>query len=177
MLAVVPVGREGESFMDCPPVAGQRLIPSFTGQYRFLSNFWPVSIAFDGETYSSVEHAYQAAKTLDLVMRAWVRDQGTPAAARRLGGTLDLRPGWAAVRIEIMRDLLRRKFKDFRLREALLATGDSFLVEGNAWDDRFWGQSPIGRGQNHLGRLLMEVRAEIQGGDLQGTAMVVRASG
>jgi predicted NAD-dependent protein-ADP-ribosyltransferase YbiA (DUF1768 family) len=39
-------------------------IVSFDGKYEFLSNFAPVTIHFDGHEYPSVEHAYQAAKTV-----------------------------------------------------------------------------------------------------------------
>jgi predicted NAD-dependent protein-ADP-ribosyltransferase YbiA (DUF1768 family) len=60
-----------------------------------------------------------------------------------------------------MRDLLRQKFAHPELRRLLLATGDAELVEGNTWGDRFWGVC-AGRGQNHLGRLLMAIRAEIR---------------
>lgn len=45
-------------------------IDSFNGKYRFLSNFYPVKVKLDGVTYDSVEHAYQAAKTIDKEERA-----------------------------------------------------------------------------------------------------------
>lgn len=32
--------------------------------------------------------------------------------------------------------------------------------EGNTWGDKFWGVCD-GEGENHLGKLLMEVRAEL----------------
>src|SRR4051794_21773182 len=44
-------------------------IDSFEGQYRFLSNFFPAEVEFEGMTYPSVEHAYQSAKTTDREMR------------------------------------------------------------------------------------------------------------
>ena len=59
------------------------------------------------------------------------------------------------------RQLLRSKFSDPELAEALLATGDAELVEGNTWGDPFWGVYK-GKGENMLGRLLMEVRGEIR---------------
>jgi predicted NAD-dependent protein-ADP-ribosyltransferase YbiA (DUF1768 family) len=40
-------------------------ISSFTGEYRFLSNFYPCVVHLDEEVYPSVEHAYQAAKTVN----------------------------------------------------------------------------------------------------------------
>ena len=42
-------------------------INRFVGPHRFLSNFWPVWIRFEGEVYPTLEHAYQAAKTIDLI--------------------------------------------------------------------------------------------------------------
>ncbi|MCH7737275.1 MAG: NADAR family protein [Chloroflexi bacterium] len=58
-----------------------------------------------------------------------------------------------------MLELLRDKFRDPVLRQMLLDTGDLELVEGNNWGDRFWGRVS-GVGDNHLGRLLMQVRGE-----------------
>lgn len=47
------------------------------------------------------------------------------------------------------------------LKEALLATGDSELIEGNTWRDYFWGVCN-GKGQNKLGKILMRIRAELR---------------
>ena len=41
------------------------VINEFQGKYRFLSNFYPCDIVYEGIQYPSTEHAYQAAKTLD----------------------------------------------------------------------------------------------------------------
>jgi predicted NAD-dependent protein-ADP-ribosyltransferase YbiA (DUF1768 family) len=59
--------------------------------------------------------------------------------------------------------LLRQKFTDPGLRARLLATGTALLREGNWWRDTFWGvDQRTGAGQNHLGRLLMEIRDELR---------------
>jgi N-glycosidase YbiA len=63
----------------------------------------------------------------------------------------------------VMRGLLRQKFSSGELYEKLLATGDALLVEGNSWGDRYWGQVQ-GTGENHLGKLLMQVRKELKRG-------------
>lgn len=135
------------------------MISSFTGEFRFLSNFWPAEVSLDGEVYPSVEHAYQAAKTINTAQRAAIRVAKGPGIAKRLGKTVTLRSDWNTVRLTVMRDLLKQKFSDPNLRQRLLATHDEELVEGNQWGDQFWGVAR-GRGQNHLGRLLMEVRKE-----------------
>lgn len=63
-----------------------------------------------------------------------------------------------------MLNLLRYKFSQHMdLREALLATGDAVLVEGNWWGDTFFGVCR-GEGENWLGRMLMQVREELKGG-------------
>jgi predicted NAD-dependent protein-ADP-ribosyltransferase YbiA (DUF1768 family) len=61
------------------------VINSFSGKYRFLSNFYECTVSYAQENYPSVEHAYQAAKTLDLEYRAMIRKALTPAKAKQLG--------------------------------------------------------------------------------------------
>lgn len=69
------------------------MINSFQGQYRFLSNFWPVEVEFEGELYNSTEIACQAAKTNDLALRKLFLNK-TPGQAKRLGKMFVLRPDW-----------------------------------------------------------------------------------
>lgn len=137
-------------------------IDRFAGPYRFLSNFWPSAVTLDGEEYSTVEHAFQAAKTTDMDARVLVRMAFSPGVAKQRGRMLALRPDWEAVKVEIMAGLLRQKFTNHaELREALLNTGDALLVEGNTWGDTFWGVDAGKGGANHLGRLLMQIRTEV----------------
>lgn len=141
---------------------------SFTDEYEFLSNFhYPYCwVVLDGKKYISVEHAYQAAKTLDLALREQFRRIISPDKAKRLGKKLKLRRGWDHMRIDVMRQLLRQKFTPGSdLATRLLATQHVQLIEGNSWKDRFWGK--IKRkgewvGQNQLGKLLMEIRDELR---------------
>jgi predicted NAD-dependent protein-ADP-ribosyltransferase YbiA (DUF1768 family) len=41
-------------------------ITEFQGEFRWLSNFFPVQIEYEGLTYPSVEHAYQAGKLINI---------------------------------------------------------------------------------------------------------------
>ena len=114
----------------------------------------------DGIEYPSVEHAYQAAKTVDRRERAAIAKCATAGEAKKLGQKCAIRPDWDAVKIEIMRGLLKKKFSYRRLKKALLDTGEAYLEEGNNWGDSFWGVcNDIG--ENHLGKLLMEIRDEL----------------
>lgn len=132
-------------------------IDSFRGEYRFLSNFYACPIIYEGDLYPSLEHAFQAAKTLDSDERKVVRTQTTAGNAKRAGRRVTKRTEWDNVRVSVMRELLYQKFNNPQLRQRLLNTGDAELVEGNDWGDVFWGVCR-GRGENRLGRLLMEVR-------------------
>lgn len=135
-------------------------IESFSGQYRFLSNFYPAKVVLDGVAYPSVEHAYQARKTDVQVLRELIGNARTASQAKFLGQDVPKVQGWDLLKVQVMRELLVQKFADKALRTLLLDTGDAQLVEGNTWGDVFWGICK-GRGENMLGKLLMEIRAGI----------------
>jgi ribA/ribD-fused uncharacterized protein len=130
-------------------------IDSFSGRYRFLSNFYVE------DTGLTVEHHFQAAKTKDINWKARILTAATPGEAKRLGREASLRPDWEAIKVPIMQSLLIAKFMDEILAIKLIKTGDAHLEEGNTWGDTFWG-TVDGRGNNMLGKLLMEVRKLVQ---------------
>src|SRR5579863_3908673 len=103
-------------------------IETFSGDYRFLSNFFPCRVEWEGLGYPSVEHAYQAAKSTDLGARMRIQAALKPGDAKRAGNNVQLRPGWEGMKLEVMEALLRFKFVDPWLRDKLLATGDQELV-------------------------------------------------
>ncbi|MGL5909528.1 MAG: NADAR family protein, partial [Phycicoccus sp.] len=107
----------------------------------------------------------QAAKAVDVHLALRVLAAPTPGAAKRLARAIPLRPDWEAEKLGVMRAALRLKFPVYRttLTDALLATGDALLVEGNTWGDQFRGVV-AGAGQNWLGHLLMARRAEVRSG-------------
>lgn len=136
-------------------------ILEFSGDNRFLSNFFPAPLVWRGKLWPSSEHAYQAAKTLDVEVQERIRALPTAAATKRAGKTIVLRPDWEQVKVEIMLEIVLAKFtQNPELKALLLATGDAPLVEGNWWKDRFWGVCPVGstNGRNELGKILMDIR-------------------
>lgn len=145
-------------------------ILSFTGPYRFLSNFYilPDSIEDDrGIPYMSVEHAFQASKSLDTSERLRITNIYRAGEAKAAGRRLKIRPDWEQVKVTVMRDLLMQKFRMSMLGDELLQTEDAVLVEGNYWHDNFWGICTCTdcadiEGLNTLGNLLMEIRAQLQ---------------
>ena len=142
-------------------------ITYFGLEYGFLSNFWPSKVVLDSVEYSTVEHAFQAAKTHDPLWRENIRSQHNPGRAKRLGRTLSLRDDWEEVKVGVMRDLLQQKFRaGGHLASLLLQTGEAFLLEGNTWHDNVWGSCCCYRckdgGENKLGQLLMTIREELR---------------
>ena len=142
-------------------------IESFHGEYRFLSNFWPCRIEFEGQVFPTTEHAYQAGKTFSKKEREQfttvVAPVLTAGQAKKAGAKVTLRPDWRHINIDLMRELNFQKFStNPELKEKLLATGDAVLEEGNTWGDTFWGICN-GAGENWLGKVLMEVREELRG--------------
>lgn len=133
------------------------MIDSFRDDYFFLSNFYEYEIEYEGMKYPSLEHAFQAAKTLIKSEKEFIQKQKSASQAKRLGKIVKLRPDWESVKLDIMRDLIMIKFSDLDLQNKLLATGKEQLIEGNTWGDKYWGVCD-GIGKNWLGKLLMEVR-------------------
>lgn len=137
-------------------------ITSFDGEHRFLSNFYRCSIVMDNHEYQSVEHAYQASKILVDDLRQPFRSYNvTPGDAKRMGRRLPIRTDWEQVKLNIMKRLLLVKFTQSYFLNLLMRTDDLELIEGNTWGDTYWGVY-AGRGENHLGKLLMEVRTELR---------------
>lgn len=137
------------------------IIDQFKGDFAFLSNFYMSPMTHAGVVWPSLEHAYQACKTLNAREREFVHSARYASEAKRRGGQITVRHDWDLVKVDVMHELLRVKFMVPQNRDLLLATDDSTLVEGNYWGDTFWGICK-GVGKNHLGNLLMNVRDDLQ---------------
>lgn len=112
-----------------------------------------------GHTFPSVENAYQAAKCpVEERNEKWNKLLTcSPAAAKKLGRQLPLREDWNEIRVVVMHQLCILKFNDPVLEKMLLNTDGEELIEGNWWNDTFWGVCK-GKGQNWLGKILMTIR-------------------
>lgn len=135
-------------------------INKFRGEYAFLSNMYPIMVRIDGESYPSAEHAFQALKSLNKDVRLAISVCRSPSEAKYAGKHIELRDDWDSVKVDIMYKILLAKFKNPELAKKLKDTGSEELIEGNTWNDKFWGVCN-GDGQNMLGKLLMKVREEL----------------
>ena len=135
---------------------------TFTGAFDFLSNFYPARVEVGGVCYSNAEAAFQAQKCVDAAERGEFAELVAVKAKRR-GRQVKLRPDWDSVRLGVMEEVVRAKFRqNSDLAARLLGTGRLPLAEGNSWGDLFWGVDvKTGKGENHLGRILMKIREEL----------------
>jgi ribA/ribD-fused uncharacterized protein len=145
-------------------------ILEFQGPYRFLSNFEGPEVKFGSLWFPKVEHAYQAAKSLDIeVRKTFINPLLSPGLAKKMGKPpkMVLRSDWEKVRLPVMEILVRQKFLYQECLSKLLATENAKLVEGNYWHDNFWGDCYCYDckkivGANHPGLILMGIRDEMQ---------------
>lgn len=151
------------------------MISEFDGDYCFLSNFFLVDIEIDRITYPSVEHAYMAGKSDDPNWKIRCADKRLQGRQiKQLGQNVKLKSDWSEFKVPHMKRCLEKKFAKQPLKSWLLETGEEELQEGNYWGDIFWGVSTVtkyfkkrdkfvfkGEGENNLGKLLMEIRQEL----------------
>ena len=143
----------------------QKNIDSFRGDYDFLSNFYEAVINYQGIQYLNNESAFQAQKCLEESEKMEF-SYLSAGKAKRKGRQIKLRPDWEQVKVPIMEEIVRAKFsQNPQLAEKLIATADRKIVEGNTWNDIFWGvDAATGKGENHLGEILMKIRGELISG-------------
>jgi len=135
------------------------MIDKFEGDYRFLSNFWECPILWNGVTYKSAEHFYQARKAITPEDHEKIRNASV-SECKRIGNRIDIRDDWDSIKIRVMDDVVFLKFtqnKDLQIK--LMKTFPSRLVEGNTWHDNFWGNCTCKKcskqfGKNYLGQTL-----------------------
>ena len=144
--------------------------------YGVFSNLYRSPVQFEDIVYPTAEHAYQAGKARKPEVRDWILSAPTPALAAMAAHGLyiwDVTPKWAEIKFDRMRRVLRAKFDQHpELRKILISTDDARLVETgkvNNAVNRLWGEVN-GVGQNMLGVMLMELRAEFSASPTQNTS-------
>lgn len=135
--------------------------------YGAFSNLFRRAVEFEGATFTTAEHAYQAGKARKPEVREWLMAAPSPALLAMAAHGLyqwDITPSWSRIKFDRMRAVLKAKFTQHDdLRDLLLSTGSARLVETATVDNavnRLWGEVN-GVGKNMLGVLLMELRTEL----------------
>lgn len=132
-------------------------IESFRGPFAFLSTFAATPINYGGAIYASAQHLLSALMTTDKSMREKIRQAPGPAEAMKLAKSFVPRPDWEKIKLDVMREVMKRKFQLPDLRAKLITTKGRELINANTYHDTFWGVCN-GEGENWLGRIIQEVR-------------------
>jgi hypothetical protein len=131
------------------------------GKYNCFSNFSAYQIEFEGEVYPTSEHAYQAAKFSDKVVKQQIQQARSAQEAFHLGQQPGRRDDWQDVKVSIMESILRNKLDQHSfIQKKLIATGDRQIIEASPVDS-FWGWGPHQDGENMLGKIWMKLRDEL----------------
>lgn len=129
-----------------------------------FSNFAAFPFTLDGVIWPTSEHYFQAQKFTDEAYREKIRTTASPMIAARLGRSraVPIRAGWEAAKLDVMRVAVSKKFAAHpSLTKLLLDTGDEELIEATS-NDKFWGCGSDRTGLNWLGKILMEIRSELE---------------
>ncbi len=134
--------------------------------YGCFSNFSLHSVHLQGHSWPTSEHFYQAQKYhgIDQALCDQIRQTSTPeeAAALGRGSSVAVRNDWDHIKPQIMYTVVREKFTTHADIQAILLATDEELIVEDSPRDAYWGCGLDGKGQNQLGKILMQVRQEIR---------------
>ena len=158
--------------IECHGLDTPERVCFYEQDFYVLSNFSSFQVALWDMVFMTSEHAYHWRKFYEtdafVAMKVFCATSAHEALAIATRERGKRRKDWDDVKVDIMREIIRAKAAQHEyVRRKLLATGDRELVE-NSWRDDFWGWGPNKDGQNVLGKLWMEVRAELRGVNTQG---------
>ncbi len=133
-------------------------------EFYVLSNFSAFNLKWKGITFPTSEHAYHWEKFNDPGTKRWIIEAPSAHEAFKIAerNKQFRRFNWDDIKISIMKEILLAKVSQHEyVKRKLLETGSRELVE-DSWRDAEWGWGPNKDGKNLLGKLWMEIRAELQ---------------
>lgn len=136
-----------------------------------LCNFSSFQVEWRGRLWPTSEHAYQAAhffETAPELAEQIYSSRSAHEAYKLAKANGDKAPqDWHDVKESIMLDICRHKLQQHEyVRTKLLETGDALIVEDSS-KDGFWGWGQDRKGRNALGKIWMQLRAELREGEPQ----------
>lgn len=136
----------------------------YEGKWYMFSNFSSFMVHWCGIDWITVEHAYQATKFIDKEIRILIQKARSAHDAKKIAraNLQRVRPEWEQIKLNVMESILRAKLEQHAyIRQKLLETKDAVIIEDSP-KDNFWGRGSNWEGQNHLGKLWMKLRQELQ---------------
>lgn len=135
--------------------------------YGCFSNFSYHGFQVDGKFWRTSEHYFQAQKFVGTLYEEEIRNVDTAIQAAKMGRDRKrpLRKDWEEVKDDIMRKAVLNKFmQNEDIKKVLLETKEQEIIEQTT-TDYYWGCGDDGTGKNMLGKILMEVRESLNGGE------------
>lgn len=133
--------------------------------FMWLSPFSAHRLEIWGETFPTLEHAYQWSRVAPGPERDAIKNAPSPFKAWEMGQACKERPDLQVKgfdKVAVMEELYRAKLAQHpELVEILRESGDREIHKVFA-TDYFWGTGADGSGQNVMGRLLMKLRSELK---------------
>lgn len=136
----------------------------YESEYYFLSNFSAFAVEWKGKVWMTSEHAYQAAKFTDEDIQQEIFNTRSAHDAKKCAQSHkdNARSDWAEIKLSIMKDICRHKLQQNEyIQKKLIQSGDKVLIE-TSHKDAYWGWGPNKDGENHLGKIWMELREELK---------------
>ena len=158
-----------QATLECHGLDTPERVCFYEQDFYVLSNFSAFEVEWSGFTFKTSEHLYHwlrfaishepsAEQVARMVKNARSAHDAFKIAQEHKGLQVS---NWNEKKLGFMKRVLRAKADQHEyVRRKLLTTGDRELVE-NSWRDDYWGWGPNRDGQNMLGKLWMEVRAEL----------------
>lgn len=165
-----------EKALACRKLDTQTHVLFYEQEFYVLSNFSAFSLQWKGMRFDTSEAAYHYEKFTNY----WGCSAPEYAASEDVAANILIapsaheafkiaerakalrRPDWDDIKVNVMSCILQAKADQHEyVRRKLLETGDRVLIE-DSWRDDFWGWGPNRDGQNMLGKLWMEIRAELR---------------
>lgn len=128
-----------------------KILSDFSGEYEYLSLFYPSPIAFGNIIFPTAGHMYQAAKANNPEDFQKVLAAKTPEEVNQIGKNINRRSDWPEIKLSFMVQILTEKFKQHP--ELQWKLWENRYLEIVYEGDVFWGVP-----QNHLGNILMDIR-------------------
>ncbi|GMQ95182.1 MAG: hypothetical protein BMS9Abin13_294 [Patescibacteria group bacterium] len=133
-------------------------------EFYVFSNFSSFKLEWKGFLWMTSEHAYHSEKFEDENLIEQLKNTRSAHDAMKLAyaNKSKYRKDWDNMKLEVMKEILRAKVQQhLYVKKKLLESGHKELIE-NSWRDPYWGWGPNKDGENHLGKLWMEIRDEMR---------------
>ena len=135
----------------------------YEGRYYMFSNFSSFAVEWRGVVWMTSEHAYQAAKFVDVDVVERIRLARSAHEAKAISKSNEDKKlkNFDDIKVGVMEEILRAKLSQHPyVKESLISTGQREIVE-DSHKDSFWGRGPDWQGRNELGKLWMKLRSEM----------------